>query len=276
MVDINKHLESYPSSTLINKVRILKHSGKNRTIYSPSPELKKWLKTLLKLLMVRKPAFKNYVHSIQGKSCITFAQSHLGSSYLLVMDITNYFPSIGEEFAKKLLIPLLHDNDLVNKVLERCYYDDCLPQGFATSTFIANLASESIFATLFQEFEKQNLATGVYVDDIAISSGQSFDHEAVERKIKDKLARYGMTVNAKTIFYDRNDTKYLTGLQLENESNRIILSNEAWEMLYAGIKSGKITRVQTEGWFSYLSSFDKVKARKLKRLILRYRHELSF
>lgn len=267
MVDLSKHLDNYPKEVKVYKKKILKRSGKYRDIHSPSEDLKKWLKTLLKYLVSTSPEFSHYIHSTKGKSCVTFAKSHLQSNNILVMDISNYFPSIKEEFALELINPFLGDKDLAKRVVEKCYYNGTLPQGFATSTFIANLASEFILSNLFKELEKESFISGMYVDDIAVSSRSEFDHEGICSKIKNELRKYGMDLNTKTKFYGKNDIKYITGLQLQADSNRVILSSETWEKLYGDIKSGQLSKVQAQGWHSYIGSFDRVKSRRLSRLI---------
>ena len=119
---------------------IKKRNGKLRTIYEPNYSLKEIQKNILKNILNNK-SISNYAKAYhKGINLIDNAKEHVNKKIILKLDIKDFFESIEfidvynncfqiEYFPKEIGVLLTH----------LCTYENHLPQGAPTSSYISNL-----------------------------------------------------------------------------------------------------------------------------------------
>ncbi len=155
-------------------LNLLKHKmikqNKERTIYIPCKESKKFYRNLLPYLENIFDSHKKADIShgfIKGRSPVSNAKKHLNFHTTISFDITNFFENITPSMIAKYL---------PNKIIEVCFINDFLPQGLPTSPIISNISMISVdleLLNILKQFVKSELikdfALTRYADDITIS-----------------------------------------------------------------------------------------------------------
>lgn len=200
--DTNKIKTLYSiSNNIENNYRIFKikkHNGGFRTIYEPNSTLKYIQRQILKNILNNKSISKYAKTYKRGISLKDNACPHLNKKVILKLDIKDFFDSIHfldiyqacfslEYFPKNIGILLTY----------LCTYDNHLPQGAPTSSYISNL----IMKEFDEEIGAYCLESGIsytrYSDDMTFSG--NFLPKTLIKKIQNMLSRLGMTLNYKKI-----------------------------------------------------------------------------
>lgn len=145
--------------------KINKGNGTYRHIYAPNPKLKAKQNEILKQLYKNCPHPANHGF-VPGKSIVTNASHHIGRSYVLSMDIKNFFPSVTTDKVVKLLTRF-YPNQLEN--LPVFLYKNHIPQGAPTSPYLANFALYDFDQDFSTYLESYNASYTRYADDITVS-----------------------------------------------------------------------------------------------------------
>ncbi|MBB5217188.1 reverse transcriptase family protein [Parapusillimonas granuli] len=234
--------------------RITKRSGGLRVISVPSPQLMKvqsWLTT--HVLNKVQPHPTSYAFS-PGSSIADCARQHAGATWLVKIDIADFFGSITEIQVFRVF-QMLGYNKLVSFELARLctilpivsakhklkpwktkfprkpidYYSEQLigrlPQGAPTSPMLANLAMRDIDEELQHLADSLKLVYTRYSDDITFSTKGKFSRTAASAVIKQTTAilkRRGLFPNrAKTAVIHPGARKIVLGLLVDQEQPRL-------------------------------------------------------
>ena len=202
-------------------IRIDKPDGGVRVIYKPKPELRKKLDQILKIMKNQHVSFGPYVHGfIRHRSIKTNAEAltlknpngtRRSLSYMLKMDITNYFHSIRPIKVRYALERHKFAEWAIDLIMATCLLrlkngSAIVPQGFPTSPFIAALVMKEIsyrLAGLMRQIDPifpTRLA--IYADNITFTSDSrkiiTFAHQVrfILKKCYKMEIKYS-TLNAK-------------------------------------------------------------------------------
>ena len=219
---------------MYSQFEIPKGKGKIRTIFSPNERLKfiqyRILGLLESIYRVRKP-----VHGfVKGRSVKTNALEHLGKTFLLNIDLNDFFPSIEEVRIVGLLISLGFDKR-VSKIISRlCCFNWHLPQGAPTSPIISNMICFKLDKELMNFAKNCRCIYTRYADDISFSSyrpmGAFFDGspppagkfspDILNMEFRALISGNGFSINSKKTHYaDRHSRKIVTGLKVNKFVN---------------------------------------------------------
>ena len=152
---------------------VRRRNGRQRLIEAPNRTLKYLQRILhesLTLVYGPHPAVHGFVpkHSI-----VTNAQQHLGSRYVLNIDLENFFPSITREriYGRLAAAPYLFNPVVANAVaaLATNFYSR-LPQGSPSSPVLANIVASEMDADLTKLARAHGCWYTRYADDITIST----------------------------------------------------------------------------------------------------------
>jgi hypothetical protein len=169
---------------------IKKRDGTYRTIFEPRKKLKNIQEKILTYLYENSGPLKPCVHGFaKQKSIVTNARAHCHprTSYLLNIDIADFFPSITFRRVRGVFRkqPFNFSYTTATVLAHICTYDNKLPQGAPTSPMLANLICRSLDRELIK-IARRNLATYTrYCDDITFS----FSVKAVE-KLPSNICRF--------------------------------------------------------------------------------------
>lgn len=99
------------------------------------------------------------------------ASLHRNSKILFSEDVKDFFPSTNYSMIHSVWTGVFHFHPDVADVLTKLTtYDNCLPQGWVTSSHLANLALWKHEPSVVADLNKRGFTYGRFVDDIGIST----------------------------------------------------------------------------------------------------------
>ena len=191
-----------------------KKSGGMREIDAPRTYLKViqwWL--LDTILSTTEPS--PHAHGfVKGRSFVTNAKIHLGSRFILNVDVQDFFPSISFDQVTNEFLALGYRLGLSRDLAKLTTLNGRLPQGAPTSPALANLILRRVDGELSELATRNSLRFSRYADDITFSS-QVRIPQAIVSEVSSILASVGLQLNpSKTRFMGRNQKLEITGLLL--------------------------------------------------------------
>ena len=151
---------------------IKKKNGEDRVISSPNGMISQLQKTLLKY-------FENEYHPqkcvhgfVKNRDIVTNASRHTRSTFVLNVDIDNYFGSINFGRVRGMLManPYQIEDKTATAIAQICCHNNKLPQGACTSPILANMVTARLDGQLTGLARKHRLIFSRYADDITFST----------------------------------------------------------------------------------------------------------
>lgn len=211
-----------------------KKSGGYRTIYSPSKNLA-ILQTKLAYILSLNFTPHNRAHGfIEKRSIVTNASEHLKKSFVLNIDLENFFESISFARVRKMFISYFKLGEIVATTLANiCIHPGgFLPQGAATSPIISNILAKSLDKELKQlSIESKGVKYTRYADDITFSTNKrvfprsiAFLNEDGQVELSERLMQIikknGFNVNGKKVrMQDSKKNQSVTGITVNEKLN---------------------------------------------------------
>ena len=138
-----------------------------------------------------------------------------------------------------------------------CTYNEFLPQGAPTSSYISNLIMQGFDEEIGSFCEKNNISYTRYSDDMTFSG--NFNVKMVIFKVKDELKKMGMQLNYDKIHVIYNNmSQQVTGITV-NEKPQVLkvkrrkIRQEVYYIKKYGLYS-HLKRINVKDEFSYLRS----------------------
>ena len=205
-------------SKLYRHYKIPKNSGGYRDIHVPSKELALLQKDVLDEVLDKcYPA--PYVHAFErAKNIPSMAQSHVGKSVVISLDINNFFGSVTQTRIYRSMrreFPM-ENPETLRWLSEVTTVKSFLPQGACTSPKISNVVVKNTFGpaliklclndipSRYRNDLEGEVEMTVYADDITMSFSSSSDgrtQRAIAKSIVNLtegiLKRYGFSINQK-------------------------------------------------------------------------------
>ena len=152
--------------------RIPRRNGRERRIEAPKPTLK-YIQRLIHESLTRVYGPHPAVHGFLPRhSIVTNAQNHVGSRYVLNIDLADFFPSITRKriYGRLVVPPYSFDGRVANLIaaLSTNAYSR-LPQGSPSSPVLANIVAAELDADLTKLCRSFGCWYTRYADDITIS-----------------------------------------------------------------------------------------------------------
>lgn len=111
---------------------------------------------------------------VPGRSHILAAMKHVGCSWVLSVDIKDFFPSVSAEQIRKCLEEFGYSSAAANIISSLTCFNDSLPQGAPTSPVLSNMVFREADFALVQLAGKYEANISRYADDIVYSSRDVF------------------------------------------------------------------------------------------------------
>ncbi|MDE1945460.1 MAG: RNA-directed DNA polymerase [Patescibacteria group bacterium] len=187
-----------------------KTTGKRR-IDVPTPALKTAQRALLKYLSAKHSQRACVYGFDSGHSIIENARYHASGSYLLNVDIADFFPSVHWSRVRRILSRHFREAALA-AVLNLTTLHRSLPQGAATSPLMANEAVANLDTRLMGLARSEGLRYTRYFDDISLSSDSNVSR--YEELVATIIRQEGYRLNAKTTLYAPGEVRLITGIEI--------------------------------------------------------------
>ncbi|OGY29444.1 MAG: hypothetical protein A3F35_02180 [Candidatus Woykebacteria bacterium RIFCSPHIGHO2_12_FULL_45_10] len=240
---------------------------KERKIDNPDKAIRKIQQKINKKLLVEACALlPSYTTgSIRKRSTYNNALPHTGKDAVLLLDISDCFPSIGSSDVYKVYKGLLGCSPPVANLLTKLTtYGDRLPQGAPTSPSLCNL----VLAPLSKKLDKLATSNGMaftqYVDDLTFS-GDYATLSTVKNEIIDTIQKSGFKVSRKKLKFTKSRNRMeVTGLVV---NQKVAVGRRYLRKVQREIMNSKSNESRLRGKISYVQSVSKSQAKKLaKRL----------
>ncbi len=152
-----------------------KSDGTVRATNDAKMPLKHWHR-LIKSRILAPCFYPHYLHgSLQGRSIYSNGVTHTNSKILLNEDVKSFFPSTTFSNVKSVWKYFFNCNEKIADILTKLTtFDNSLPQGWITSSYIANLVFWDLEGELVLSFHKRGFRYTRLVDDITVSTQHKY------------------------------------------------------------------------------------------------------
>ncbi len=181
-----------------------KKKGSKREIDAPSNELKSIQRWVMSNYFSSIPISNRANGFIKGRGIKRNAQFHINKSYILAIDIKNFFPSITQGMVYQSLKKHFDDDELTYKLAKLCTYKRRLPQGAPTSPILSNIVFKDIDDEITNFCKVRLVAYSRYADDMVFSSNTKNVLVEIYFFVNRLLKEHSFVINT-------SKTKYLSG-----------------------------------------------------------------
>lgn len=246
---------------------IKKSNGEDRQISAPQGGLailQKKFKIILDYFYRPKKSAHGF---ILGKSIKSNAEKHTKKTYVVNLDIEDYFSTITFARVYGLLKsrPFNFSHPAATVLAQLCTRDGILPQGSCTSPVIANIISASMDKQFTQLAKRKNITYTRYADDITFSFRQRSipeifsitDGESIEigDAVRNIIENNGFKIKEEKFrVQERNEKQVVTGLVVNDKVNinrqyirltRAMIDKWCNDRIQASINFCSIKNIQT-------------------------------
>lgn len=240
------------------KYEISKRNGGKRIIYEPNYTLKKVQRNILDNVLSGFKISKYAMAYVKGKSVKDNANMHVNKKLILKLDIKDFFNNISfMDVYNKVFLEEYFPKQARTVLTYLCTYNEFLPQGAPTSSYISNLIMQDFDEKIGLFCEKNNISYTRYSDDMTFSG--DFNVKMVIFKVKDELKKMGMQLNyGKIHIIYSNMSQQVTGITV-NEKPQVLkvkrrkIRQEVYYIKKYGLYS-HLKRINVKDEFSYLRS----------------------
>lgn len=264
---------------------IAKRGGGARTILHPSRRLKALQRWLLREVIEAWPVHNAATAYRKGHTILDNAKVHVGSSFLLRMDMQSFFPSIT---TKDMIAYRDRRPTLFKDWSEQDFEWFCLLTfrfgqltiGAPTSPAISNALCFDLDVNLHSICQLRNVSYTRYADDLFFSTSEANVLAHIEQEVKEALRVLalpsGLRINnAKTRHSSKKRARRVTGIVLGSDGNTYVgrkMKREVRSKVHRLDSLGPKDRVQLAGTISYITGFDP---EFMNALILKYGHGVA-
>lgn len=166
------HLYRVPPMHRYKEFAIRKRSGGLRPIRAPRTHLKilqQKLNTVLQSIYNPRRCAHGFV---SGRSTVTNAERHVGSTWVLNVDLADFFPSIhfGRVRGMFQAAPFDRPPAAATVLAQLCCFKNELPQGAPTSPFVSNIMAARLDGELLRLAAEHECVYSRYADDLTFST----------------------------------------------------------------------------------------------------------
>lgn len=202
-----------------------KKNGSERWIEDPATPLKKVQRTLNVFLQAvyyyhKTPAAYGFMvnekHDSAPRNIITHAERHLGHSWLLNVDMKDFFHQIKLKDVYQIFgsSPFDCDDSVAELMGRLCTHQGRLPMGAPTSPVLSNFATMGLDRELQQFALRQQMAYTRYADDMSFSGNAEIKEDLIE-EVRDIVQSHAFVLNEEKMkLFDPTEVKEVTGLSL--------------------------------------------------------------
>lgn len=257
---------SYSSDSFYKTYKLPKANGGSRTIAQPSRALKAvqaWILRNVLDELSSSPYSKGFEI---GTSILDNATPHVGSNYILSLDLEDFFPSISASKVYGVFSSVGYNKEMATLLTNLCVYDGYLPQGAPTSPKLANLICSKLDARIHGYAGPKGITYTRYADDITLSANTAIKIQKAKQFINTIISSENLVINKeKTKLCGTRRQKKITGLILSQ--NGVGIGREKYRDLRAKIhhiytgKSNDINHVNGLLSFTYavdIKSYNKI------------------
>jgi RNA-directed DNA polymerase len=247
-----------------------KVGGSFRTIAQPSRELKAVQSWILRNILDKLSSSSCSKGFEKGTSILDNARPHIGSNYVLTIDLENFFPNVEASNVFGVFSSIGYNKEMCILLTNLCVYKGGLPQGAPTSPKLSNLVCAKLDARIQGYAGPKGIVYTRYADDMTFSARTAQKIQKTKQFIGTIIADEGFKINcSKTKVCGTKRQKKVTGLIVSE--NRVGIGREKLrEIRYKlhHLFTGRSTDFShLNGLLSFTYSVDKLSYNKLYNYI---------
>lgn len=252
-----------------------KKDGGQRQIEDPHPNLKKVLAQLNRYLqsayyLEKSSASYGFIIGVRNDSdrrnVLSNARRHCNRSYLMNIDLKNFFHSVTREKVLEILLtqPFRFKGELADMLADLLTFNGRLAMGAPTSPALSNFACRQLDEQLMNFANNMLWIYTRYADDMSFSATRPITSEML-RSVGDIITEAGFIVNPrKTKRFGPGEEKIVTGLLV---SDKVSLPTDYLPILKKDIQRlSDALRIQNEQGELQTRWIDKFKQQVRGRL----------
>lgn len=202
---------------------IPKKSGEERKICAPSKQLKLVQKKIAQILELFYTPNENCHGFVKERSIVSNAEIHTNKTYVLNIDLEDFFPSIKATQIVECLKyePFNFNNEMANIIARIACKDGGLPQGSPMSPMVSNICCEKLDSDLKDFSVKHKLSYSRYADDITFSGYRRIFNDKFFSDLGKIIGRkhHFRIKKTKTRIQKRNNRQEVTGVVVNDKLN---------------------------------------------------------
>lgn len=245
-----------------------------RVIHSPVRILKFVQAWILKNILSKLNSHKSSTGFEKGDNILNNAKRHIDQSYVINVDIKDFFPSITAEKVYSIFSAIGYEKEVAWTLTNLVTYKGTLPQGSPCSPKLANLICHRLDARIYGFCKSKNMVYSRYADDITISTSNRKNISATLRYLKNVITAEGFLIREeKTNVFGRGSAKVITGLTVSKEVRigRKKYRELRSRILNAELSDNQIELSYLEGYVNFLKGIDH----KTYTMLLKYKDKIS-
>lgn len=204
-----------------------KKPNKERIVLTTVGDLRLVQERILSRILAQKLSPSLYAHGgIRDRNVKSNLMAHVDSSFVLTLDISNFFPSINHHRIYRLFSGKLGCAPDVARALTRlCTFHSHLALGLVTSPFLAEQVLSRVDSRIAGACKDMGLVYSRYIDDIAISAAFDLEKSGLENLVAKILADHGFMFCAhKTTYGKLADGVPITGIRFRKGQPDVLQS----------------------------------------------------
>ena len=189
-----------------------------RVLHAPVRELKFIQVWILRNILVHLRSSRCSTAFEPGNSILDNAARHIGQSYVMNVDIRDFFPSITANKVFQIFSSVGYSTEIAWLLTNLLTFKGRLPQGSPASPKLANLICHRLDARIMGYCLQKNMNYSRYADDITISTSNRVHIKGAIRFLGFVTGAEGFSLRPeKTAVLGRKKAKKITGLIVSDE-----------------------------------------------------------
>lgn len=202
---------------LYQEFNVTKKSGGERTISSPSLNLKKIQRWILDNILIDFEVDESAKGFLKNNSIVDNAKIHTNKVLVYNIDIKNFFPSISEKSIYFLFFNQGYSSEVSFALSKLLSFQGYLPQGSPCSPLLSNIICLKMDQDMKTLANKINASYSRYADDMTISTNDVRLFVSKKDAFKKIIDYSGFSLNdKKERMQFSNQPQFVTGLIVNN------------------------------------------------------------